>query len=79
MNTKGYNCAVKVGSYTDSKTKEVKNKYVNVGAVFKDEKGNAYMLMNKTFNPAGVPDPENRESILISFFPVDNKDDNKDA
>jgi hypothetical protein len=70
--TKGYNCAVKVGSYTDKDGKQ-KNKYVNVGSVFKDDNGHPFMLMDRTFNPAGCPNPDNRDSVLISFFSVDDK------
>ena len=32
-----------------------------------------YMIMDRTFNPAGVPNPENRENFIVSLFePRDN-------
>jgi hypothetical protein len=27
-----------------------------------------YILLDRTFNPAGLPNPENRNNILISMF-----------
>lgn len=67
---KTHDLAVKVGEY--EKGGEKKNRYQNVGAVMEGQHG-PYILLNKTFNPAGVQD--GKESILISMFPVDNQDD----
>lgn len=62
---KTYDLAVKVGSYeVDGKTK---NRYLNIGAVFSGDKGN-YILLNKTFNPAGVQDERGGQSIIVSMF-----------
>lgn len=63
--TKLYDAAVKVGSY--EKNGETKNKYKNIGVVLKGDKG-PYLLLDRTFNPAGVPNPDNKESVLVSFF-----------
>lgn len=59
--------AVKVGSYErDGKTK---NRYLNVGSKMEGDNG-SFFLLNRTFNPAGVPNPDNRDSIILSVFEV---------
>lgn len=66
MATKLYDLAVKVGSYTDRDGKE-KNRYQNIGVVLQGKDG-PFLLMNRYFNPAGVPcDPE-KDSIIVSMF-----------
>jgi hypothetical protein len=73
--TKLYDAAVKVGTY--EKNGETKNKYKNVGVVLKGDKG-PYLLLDRTFNPAGVPNPDGKESVLVSFFePKEQKDEGK--
>ncbi len=59
--------AVKVGSYTDSQGQE-KGRYQNVGSLMRSDEGNEFIVLNRWFNPAGVPNPENRDSVLISCF-----------
>lgn len=58
--------AVKTGSYTVNG--ETKNRYINVGSVMKSDDGSTFLLLNTTFNPAGVPNPDNRDNVLISIF-----------
>ena len=74
-----YDLTVKTGSYTN-KAGEDKGRYVNIGSVMENDKGK-FILLNRTFNPAGVPNPENKESIIVSMFaPRDNtKQDAPDA
>jgi len=62
---KKYDLAVKVGSY--QKDGETKNRYQNVGAVIDGERG-PYILLERWFNPAGVPNPEDRSNVIISMF-----------
>lgn len=62
---KMYDLAVKVGTYT--KDGETKNRYQNVGVVIDGPHG-PYMLLNRYFNPAGVPGENDRDSILVSMF-----------
>ena len=62
--------ACKVGSY--QKDGVTKGKYVDVGVLMQSQDGSMYVLMNTTFNPAGVPNPENKESIIVSVF-MDNQ------
>jgi hypothetical protein len=66
MATKLYDVAVKTGSYTD-KNGEEKGRYENVGSVWKGDNGE-YMVMKRTFNPAGVPFKDGSDSIFLSLF-----------
>lgn len=60
---------VATGTYT-SQNGEVKNRYENIGALMKNDQGKKYILLKKTFNPAGVPNNSDRGSILISIFDI---------
>ena len=69
---KKYDLAVKIGSYTDRNGDE-KNRYKNIGAVMTGNDGNEFMLLDRTFNPAGVPVEAGRDNIIVSMFtPRDN-------
>ena len=67
-----YDLSVKVGSYT--KHGEKKNRWKTVGAVIKDDDGGMFMMLDRSFNPAGVPFKEGSESILVSMFEPKDKD-----
>ncbi|WP_413581114.1 hypothetical protein [Bdellovibrio sp. HCB288] len=71
---KTHDLAVKVGEY--QKGNETKGRYLNIGAVMEGQNG-PYLLINKTFNPAGIQD--GKESILVSMFPVDNQKKQNDG
>ena len=73
MSTKKYDVVCKTGSYQtpDGKTK---NNYVNVGTILENE-GREFMVMNRHFNPAGLPNPDNRATIILSFFEPKKQDD----
>jgi len=58
--------AVKTGEYTN-KEGAVKGIYENIGAVMESD-GRKYILLNRTFNPAGLPNPDNRSTIIVSLF-----------
>jgi len=66
MSRKKYDAAVKVGEYKDQEG-NMKARWLNVGAVIQTEHGHV-LLLDRTFNPAGLPDPENRGNVLISLF-----------
>lgn len=66
---KAYDLAVKVGSYNDSQG-QPKNRYKNVGAIYRKDDGSEFIAIDRTFNPAGVPNPDNKESVLLSRFEV---------
>lgn len=63
---KKYDLVVKVGEYNG------KGKYKNVGVMLEGERG-PYILLDRTFNPAGVP--SDRESIVVSMFEPKGKAD----
>ena len=66
MSQKKYDLAVKTGTYINGQGEE-KGRYENIGAVMVGENG-PFLMLKTTFNPAGVPNPDNRDSILVSCF-----------
>lgn len=71
--SKVYDLKVAVGTY--EKNGETKKNYENVGVVMKSEKG-MYILLNRTFNPAGVPGEGSK--IIISMFEPREKEMSQD-
>jgi len=69
-----YDLAVRTGEYTNA-SGETKGRYTNVGAIMQKDDGGKMIFMNRTFNPAGVPNPENRDNIIISMFAPKDKTD----
>lgn len=67
MTTKIYDLAVKTGEYTD-RNGQTKGRWKNVGAVMENAEGGRFIMLDRTFSPAGVPNPENRDTVLISLF-----------
>lgn len=57
-----------------SKYGEGKTNWINIGGVFEND-GKQFIIMNRTFNPAGVPNPENRDTLIVSMFDVKPKDE----
>lgn len=72
MNTKIRDIAVKTGTYKDSQGQE-KGRWQNVGALMKGDDGNEFIILQRWFNPAGIANPENRESVVLSCFRIDDK------
>lgn len=68
-----YDLAVKTGTY--EKDGETKNRYENVGSVMEKDDGGRLILLNRTFNPAGVPNPDNRSNVILSMFKNEPKND----
>lgn len=68
MATKLYDLAVKTGEYQSQG--QTKGRYLNIGAVMQADDGGKFIMLHRTFNPAGVPDLSGRggDSILISMF-----------
>ena len=58
-----YDLAVKTGEYESNG--QMKGRYENVGKVLRNDNGQ-FMLLKKTFNPAGVD--SNGDMIMISMF-----------
>ena len=71
--TKIRDLAVKVSEYTDQQG-QTKGRYENVGSMMKGEDGGIFIIFKRTFNPAGVPNPDNRDSLMISCFELRDGD-----
>lgn len=63
---KKYDLVVKTGEYTD-RDGNTKSRFKNVGVVMDGQSG-PYILLDRTFNPAGVGGQDGRESIIISMY-----------
>lgn len=60
---------VKTGEYQDRNTGETKGRWQNVGSLMQNDEDQSYFIvLDRTFNPAGVPNPENRSSVILSCF-----------
>lgn len=70
--SKLYDLAVKTGTYESGG--ETRNRYQNVGAIIEGTHG-PYLLLERTFNPAGVPGQDDRSSVIISLFKPKAKDE----
>lgn len=62
-----YDLAVKTGSYTDRDGKD-KGRWKNIGSVLQMEDGGKVILIDRSFNPAGVPFREGSDQIMVSMF-----------
>ncbi len=49
--------------------------WVNIGCIMEKDDGGKFMILNRAFNPAGVPNPENRDTLIVSMFDVKPKSD----
>lgn len=67
MAKKLYDLAVKTGEYTNQQG-ETKGRWQNVGAVMQGDDGGKFIILERWFNPAGVPNPDNRSNLLLSMF-----------
>ena len=67
---KKYDIVAKVGTYTVNG--ETKGRFMNVG-VMMEKDGRPYILLNRTFNPAGLPNPDNKDNILLSLYEPKNQ------
>jgi hypothetical protein len=63
---KKFDLVVKVGEYTDNQG-QTKGRFKNVGVMMEGDNG-PYLLLDRTFNPAGVGGNEGRESIIVSLY-----------
>ena len=63
---KTHDLSVKVGSYRDNQGNE-KARYKTIGALMMGDKG-PYLVLDRTFNPAGVPVEDSRDQIIVSCF-----------
>ena len=75
--------AVAVSTYDDRATGQQKNRYKNIGVMMEstNDRGeiNTFLMLDRSFNPAGVPFKPGSDKILVSLFdpkPKDSKDVN---
>lgn len=57
---------IKTGEYADRNTGEIKARWQAVGALMKNDDGSIFILLEKWFNPAGVP--SDRGTVLLNCF-----------
>jgi hypothetical protein len=74
MSTKLYDLVVKTGEYTSNG--ETKGRYENVGSMMQGDNGQ-FLILKRTFNPAGVSNPDNKDSIIISCFEPKDQQQNQ--
>lgn len=68
MATKVYDLAVKDGTYTDQ-SGQTKNRYKNIGVAMKTDDGGKFLLIDRTWNPAGSPYDEGKGNhVMVSMF-----------
>ena len=60
-----YDAVVKTGEYQSNG--ETKGRYENIGTVMQGDNGQ-FLILKRTFNAAGVPNPDNKDSVIVSFF-----------
>ena len=65
--------AVKTGEYTNA-ANEIKGRWLNVGKLMQSDDGGHFLILNRAFNPAGVPNPDHRDTVLISMFDPKSND-----
>jgi hypothetical protein len=63
-----FDLSVVVGVYTD-RNNEQKKRWKTIGAAFEGKDGGMFLTIDRTFNPAGVPTEDGRDSIMVSMFP----------
>ncbi len=68
---KKYDIVATVGTY--QKNGETKGRFKNVGAIMEKD-GRLFILLDRIFNPAGLPNQDNRDSVLLSLFEPKDKD-----
>ena len=66
-----YNLAVACGSYM--KDGQEKPRWVNIGRMLEKEDGGQFLILDRHFNPAGVPNPDDRDAIIVSMFDADDQ------
>jgi len=65
--SKLYDLAVVTRKYTDNNGNE-KSVWKNIGSIIETKNGGKIILIDRTFNPAGVYCDADRDQIMISMF-----------
>lgn len=74
MNTKIYDLCVATRKFQENG--QDKNHYENIGAMFENDEHKRFIMLKAYFNPAAISRKDNSESILVSCFTPQNKQDN---
>lgn len=62
----------KTGEYQDAQSGMTKGRYQNVGSLMAGDDGRQFIIMERWFNPAGLPNPQDRPSVILSLFEPNN-------
>ena len=73
---KKYDLCVAKRKYTDSQGNQ-KSEWLNIGVVLEKE-GKQFIIMDRTFNPAGMPQ-DGKDGIIVSMFEPKMKEDGYQA
>ena len=73
MAKKVYDLAVVVEQYTDNQGNQ-KNRYKTIGAIIQKDDGSEFITIDRTFSPAGCPNPNNKSTVIVSKFEPKQKD-----
>lgn len=75
MAKRKFNAVVATGSYQD-RNGQTKKKWLNIGVVMENDDGGLFLLLDRTFNPAGIPVDNQRGHgpVLVSFFEPEQND-----
>lgn len=71
--------AVKTGEYQDRQSGQMKGRWQNVGALMKSDDGSEFIVMHRWFNLAGLPNPNNRDSVVMSCFKPNRQQGNNQS
>ena len=66
MSKKLYDVTVKTSEYQNNQG-ETKGRYENIGVMMQGDNG-PYLILKRTFNPAGVRNPDDRDTVICSLF-----------
>ncbi len=67
---KKYDIVATVGTY--QKNGETKSRFKNVG-VMMEKDGKPFLLLERTFNLAGLPNPHGKDTVLLSLYEPKDK------
>ncbi len=67
-----HNLSVKTAKYINEKGEE-KARWVRLGKILQKDDGSKFILIDRTFNPAGVPNEDSRDTIIVSIFKIDEQ------
>lgn len=62
---------VKTGTYMSQG--QEKGRWENVGSLMQGDDGNQFILLKRTFNPAGINVEPGKDQVLISMFDPDRE------